>query len=72
MDHYPPSFRYYDCILVMIKERIAGDRRTYNKMKQRIGKVFEDKLSLTEKLGLGKIFRKLKSKRKSILLKSQN
>ena len=45
-DQWPPSYRYYDSILMLIQDRITKDRRNYAKMKIKLGTMFEDNMGL--------------------------
>ena len=45
-DHMPPSYRYYDHILMLIQDKVTQNRRDFAKMKGKLGVVFEEKLAL--------------------------
>lgn len=60
----PPSFRYYDFILMFVQERVTEDRRHFQKMKMKLSKVFDSKLSLSETLGVGKLLGQFEDKKK--------
>ena len=70
-DHLPPSFRYYDQILLLIQEKLSQNRRVFSKIKIKLANIFDHKLSLQEAIGVGEFIRKLKNKKKSNIIKSQ-
>lgn len=40
-DFLPASYRYYDSILLMIQENITLEQKNFQKMKNKLGSVFE-------------------------------
>mmetsp|Transcript_9509 Transcript_9509/g.14569 ORF Transcript_9509/g.14569 Transcript_9509/m.14569 type:complete len:83 (-) Transcript_9509:863-1111(-) len=66
MHNLPLSFQYYDSIIVLAQKRISSDRMHFLKLKKKLHEMFEQKLSLRETLGYGKVLKKLKNKKKKI------
>lgn len=65
-DHLPMSYRFYDFILQFIQDSVTQDRRDFQKVKMKLARLFDDKLSLKETLGIGSILNKLKKKKETI------
>jgi hypothetical protein len=65
-DHLPMSYRFYDCILQFIQDSVTQDRRDFQKVKMKLGRLFDDKLSLKETLGIGSFLNKLKKKKLTV------
>ena len=51
-DHLPMSYRYYDAILQFIQDSVTQDRRDFQRVKMKLGRLFDKKLSLQETLGI--------------------
>jgi len=62
-DHLPMSFRYYDFILMLIQDSVSQDRRDFQKIKMKLAKLFDNKLSLKETFGISTFLNKFKKKK---------
>ena len=71
-DKYPASYRYYDSILMLIQEKINMDRRKFTRMKCKLQSMFDDKMSLSQSIGIGALLKKFQSKKQSTMVKTSD